>query len=285
MSASRQLLCAALSLFATVGATFISISDAGAQYYPPGARPGHGRPAPRPVPVPVTPPGYTRPPATPPGYAPPVTPPPATPPSYGGGRLRRVDCFNPAREGYRGMQMGNRNGTNLFNRAWRRLGQSCDQVDNIAGIIAGTPLAPPSYGSSEFAACFYLGYTDALWASLEATYDRCGDRCFNAGADIGTISAQAYCAVSAVLGGLDDPGFIAQPALQFCGQSVVFGCKTAYVQYAVNPYNSCRQFTEGYFALTFDNTVRQDCWVPFDIPIRDRPYSSIEENNLDVRMI
>jgi hypothetical protein len=196
-----------------------------------------------------------------------------------------VDCFNPAREGYRGMQMGQRNGSNLFNRAWRRLGQTCDQVDSIANIIASTPIAPPSYGSSEFAACFYLGYTDALWASLEATYDRCGDRCFNAGADIGTISAQAYCAVSQVLGGLDDPGFIAQPHLAFCGQSVVFGCKTAYVQYAVSPYNSCRQYTEGYFALTFDNTVRQDCWVPSDVPIRDRPFTSLESDDLNMRMI
>lgn len=180
----------------------------------------------------------------------------------------RSTCFNRRSAGDMGRQMGSRNATRLVNAAWSRLGRTCDQVDRLAQIISETPLSKPA-GKGEFAGCFYLGYTDAIWAELENIYNRCGTHCFNSGAEIGRISAEGYCAASLALGGLYDPGFIAQPPLPFCGQNLVFGCKSEYVQVATFEFPGCSIFTENSFMDVFDNSVRQDCFVPEDVPIRD----------------
>ena len=181
--------------------------------------------------------------------------------------LRRQDCFNPRRVGYRGMQIGIRNASMIFDRMWDRVGRVYDELDRVAQIIADTPIRPPSTGG-EFAACFYVGYTDTLWSRLENAYLEGSRVCFSAGSAIGEISAQAYCAVSMALGGLSDPGFIAQPPLRMCGTEVVFGCKSAYLQYAMTRIPGCSTYTTGYFSATFENMIRQDCWVPEDVPIR-----------------
>ncbi len=186
-----------------------------------------------------------------------------------GSSITRNTCFIRGTAGDMGRQMGVRNSARLVGAVWARLGQTCDKVDRLAQIISETPLARPFRGG-DFAACFYLGYTDTLWSQLDDVYNRCGIRCFNAGAEIGNISAQGYCAASLAVGGLYDPGFIAQPPLPFCGQSLVLGCKSEYVSVATMEFPGCSAFTEGHFAETFDNTVRQDCFVPSDVPIRDR---------------
>lgn len=190
----------------------------------------------------------------------------AVPTKAEAGHIRRNDCFARGSAGATGRQMGVRNATRLFDQIWNRLGRSCAQLDRLANIIAETPLAAPR---SLMGACFAQGYTETLFDQLDAAYIRCGDKCFSAGADIGHISAQGYCAASMAIGGLDDPGFIAQPALPFCGQNLVIGCKTEYVQAATMEIPGCYAYTEGYFANIFDNTVRQDCFVPADVPIRD----------------
>lgn len=182
--------------------------------------------------------------------------------------LTRNQCFYRGTSGDMGRSMGARNAGRIVNAIWQRLGATCDQVDRLAQIISDTPLARPMRGG-EFGACFYLGYTDELWNQVEAIYDRCGTRCFNSGAEIGSISAQGYCAASLAVGGLYDPGFISQPPLPFCGQNLVLGCKSEYISVAQFEYPGCSQFTLGVFADTFDNSVRQDCFVPTDVPIRD----------------
>lgn len=176
------------------------------------------------------------------------------------------DICRSDRSGAMGRQMGERNAKRLFNQVFNRLGRSCAQLERLTGIIADTPLASQR---SLMGACFAQGYVETLFNELDAAYIRCGDKCYMAGSDIGQISAQGYCAASAALGGLDDPGFIYQPALPFCGTNLVFGCKTEYVAQATQFIPGCRQFTEGYFGEIFDNTVRQDCYVPSDVPIRD----------------
>ncbi|HTL13222.1 MAG TPA: hypothetical protein VL588_12080, partial [Bdellovibrionota bacterium] len=130
------------------------------------------------------------------------------------------------------------------------------------------PLAQ-STGGGIMGACFYMGYTDTLWQQVEAAYDRCGVRCFAAGSEIGQISAEGYCAASIAVGGLDDPGFIAQPPLPFCGENVALGCKSEYVSTAIYDIPSCARYTQGVFENTFENSVRQDCFVPADVPISD----------------
>jgi hypothetical protein len=182
--------------------------------------------------------------------------------------LKRSDCFARGTAADQGRQMGERNGARIVQAMWARMGQNCAQVDRLAQIISETQLAKPMRGG-DFAACFYLDYTDALWAQLDQAYDRCGQNCFSAGAEIGSISAQGYCAASVAVGGLYDPGFIAQPPLPFCGTNLVFGCKSEYVAVASYDYPGCSAYTEGVFAETFDNSVRQDCFVPADVPIRD----------------
>ncbi len=188
--------------------------------------------------------------------------------SYGAGKLRRADCFKQGTAANMGRLMGDRNARRISQAMWARLGQTCDQVDRLAQIISETPLARP-YQGGDFAACFYLGYTDGLWDELDKTYTRCGDKCFSAGAEMGHISAQGYCYASVALGGLLDPGFIAQPPLPFCGQNIVIGCKSEYVYTAMYDIPGCYEFTVGQFTETFDNSVRLDCYVPWDIPIRD----------------
>lgn len=183
-------------------------------------------------------------------------------------RIHRNDCFARASVGARGRDMGVRNSTRLFNAVWNRLGRSCAQLERLAQIIADTPLAAPMTRGA-FQACFYQGYVENLFDQLDLAYTRCGDRCFSSGAEIGKISAVGYCAVSAAVGGLDDPGFIEQPSLPFCGTNLVIGCKTEYVEQAVYEIQGCSMFTDGQFAQIFDNTVRQDCFVPSDVPIRD----------------
>ena len=64
-------------------------------------------------------------------------------------------------------------------------------------------------------------------------------RCFNAGVEVGNISANGYCAASLAIDGLLDPGFISQPPLPFCGQNLVFGCKTEYVSVATREFPGC----------------------------------------------
>ena len=184
------------------------------------------------------------------------------------GSLTRNDCFRPYGAGDRGRQMGNRNAQRIFGALWSRLGQTCDQLDRLGQIISETPLARPAMGG-DFSACFFLGYTDSLWDQLAQAYDRCQVRCFNEGTQIGDISAQGYCAASIAVGGLYDPGFIAQPPLPFCGENLVFGCKSQYIQTATQRVQGCFPFTVGGFAQTFENSVRQDCFVPSDVPIRD----------------
>jgi hypothetical protein len=183
-------------------------------------------------------------------------------------RITRNDCYRRGTAANMGRNMGIRNAGRIVQAMWQRLGRTCNQVDRLAMIISETPLARPMQGG-EFAACFYQGYVDTLWSELDRIYDSCGTRCFSAGAEIGSISAQGYCAASLALGGLYDPGFISQPPLPFCGQNLVFGCKSEYVAVAQFEYPGCHVFTEGAFALTFENTVRQDCFVPSDVPIRD----------------
>jgi hypothetical protein len=192
--------------------------------------------------------------------------------------MTRDRCFIRGSAGERGRTMGVRNAGRLAANVWFRLGASCDQVDRFAQLLSEMPLAP-SAQSGEFAACFYQGYTDQLYDSLDQTYDRCGTLCFNAGSEIGSISAQGYCAASVAVGGLLDPGFISQPPLPFCGASLVIGCKTQYVVTATRKFPGCSTYTQGMFAETFDNTVRQDCFVPADVPIRD-PRSSRLSNEL-----
>jgi len=183
-------------------------------------------------------------------------------------KIGRNTCFVRGSAGERGRQMGLRNGGRIVSMAWARMGQSCDQVDRLAQIISETPLARPTTGG-EFAACFYQGYVDALWGQIDQVYDRCGNLCFNAGAEIGSISAQGYCAASLAIDGLLDPGFISQPPLPFCGESLVLGCKSEYIYVASREYPGCRTYTQNQYAATFDNFVRQDCFVPEDVPIRD----------------
>jgi hypothetical protein len=183
--------------------------------------------------------------------------------------ITRAQCFARGTAADMGRQMGERNAARLVNAMWGRLGQTCNNVDRLAIIISDTPLSRPMRGG-EFAACFYLGYTDAIWNQLDQIYERCGSRCFSAGAEIGNISAEGYCAASLAVGGLYDPGFISQPPLPFCGFNLVMGCKTEYVSVATYEYPGCSAFTDGYFAQTFENSVRQDCFVPSDVPIRDR---------------
>jgi hypothetical protein len=192
----------------------------------------------------------------------------AAPSSSASRRIGRNTCFTRGSAGERGRQMGMRNGTRLVSMVWTRMGQSCDQVDRLAQIIAETPLARPTTGG-EFAACFYQGYIDALWGQIDQVYNRCGNLCFNAGAEIGHISAQGYCAASLAIDGLLDPGFISQPPLPFCGENLVLGCKSEYIYVASYEYPGCRAFTQREYASTFDNFVRQDCFVPEDVPIRD----------------
>ncbi len=182
--------------------------------------------------------------------------------------IQRNDCLRRGSAGGMGRQMGVRNASRIVQAMWNRMGRTCNQVDRLATIISDTPLARP-YTGGEFAACFFQGYVDTLWSQLDQIYDNCGVRCFSAGAEIGNISAQGYCAASMAVGGLYDPGFISQPPLPFCGQNLVFGCKSEYVAVASFEYPGCQVFTEGAFSLTFDNTVRQDCYVPTDVPIRD----------------
>ncbi len=183
-------------------------------------------------------------------------------------RIHRNDCFRQGSAGAMGRSMGVRNATRLFNAVYNRLSRSCAQLERISQIIAETPLAAPSI-RGEFQACFYQGYTDTLFAQLDGAYTRCGDKCFSAGSEVGDISAQGYCAASVAVGGLDDPGFIAQPPLPFCGENLVMGCKSEYVLAATVDIAGCSYYTQGSFAQIFDNTVRQDCFVPSDVPIRD----------------
>jgi hypothetical protein len=181
----------------------------------------------------------------------------------------RNDCFRPGAAGVRGRQMGVRNAARLFDAIWARLGRTCDQLDRLGQIISDTPLAQSPMGGA-FSACFYQGYTDTLWDQLGAAYERCQVRCFGEGIEIGRMSAEGYCAASIAVGGLYDPGFIQQPPLPFCGENLVFGCKSEYVAAATYDIRGCQAYTSGAFAQTFDNSVRQDCFVPSDIPIRDR---------------
>ncbi len=186
-------------------------------------------------------------------------------PAFAG--LTRNQCFVNGSAGNMGRLMGARNAQRLVGAVWSRLGSACNQVDRLAQIISDTPLARPMRGG-EFAACFYLGYTDQLWDGLDNIYNQCGQACFSAGAEIGSISAQGYCAASLAVGGLTDPGFISQPPLPFCGLSIVLGCKSEYVSVAQFQYPGCSTFTDGWYAAIFDNSVRQDCFVPSDVPIR-----------------
>jgi hypothetical protein len=182
--------------------------------------------------------------------------------------LTRANCFRPGSSGNIGRQIGERNAKRMSQAIWSRLGQTCNQVDRLSQILTEMPLQRPIQGG-EFSACFYLGYMDAMYDSIDNAYGRCGVACFDAGAGIGKLSAQAYCAASLAVGGLLDPGFIAQPPLPFCGSAIVMGCKTEYVMTAAYDFPGCQPFTEGYFGETFDNNVRLDCYVPADIPIRD----------------
>jgi hypothetical protein len=200
-------------------------------------------------------------------------------PTEASAQLRRNDCFAPGTAAAMGRQMGVRNAARIVQAVWLRLGQTCNQVDRLAQIISETPLARPMRGG-DFAACFFQGYTDTLWDQLDQTYTRCGDRCFNAGAEIGRISAEGYCAASLAVGGLLDPGFISQPPLPFCGENLVMGCKAEYVSVATSQFPGCYAFTAGGFSNTFDNSVRQDCFVPADVPIRDHGPLSDEERLL-----
>lgn len=183
-------------------------------------------------------------------------------------RLKRSDCFRPGTAANMGRMMGDRNARRLAKAVWARLGQTCNQVDRLAQIISETPLARP-YTGGDFAACFYMGYTEGLYDELDLTYTRCGDKCFTAGAEIGHISAMGYCAASVAVGGLLDPGFIDQPPLPFCGANLVMGCKSEYVATAMYDFPGCFNYTVGEFESTFDNSVRLDCYVPSDVPIRD----------------
>lgn len=192
--------------------------------------------------------------------------------------MRRSVCFDRYSAGARGRQMGERNAKRLFDAVWNRLGRDCSQLDRLVSVIAETPLQPPA-SRGEMQACFYQGYVETLFNNLDAASMRCEDACFSAGSDIGSISAQGYCAASMAVGGLDDPGFIEQPALPICGFNVVLGCKSKYIQTAVYDIRGCRPFTEGYFYETFDNTVRQDCFVPSDVPVRDGFAAFLEANS------
>ncbi len=180
----------------------------------------------------------------------------------------RSRCFAQGSAGNMGRQIGDRNAKRMTQMIWARLGQTCNNVDRLAQIITEMPLARPTQGG-EFSACFYLGYMDAMYASIDNAYEKCGVACFNAGAEIGHISAQAYCAASLAVGGLLDPGFISQPPLPFCGSALVMGCKSDYVYTAAYEFPGCQSYTEGYFSDIFDNNVRLDCYVPSDVPIRD----------------
>ena len=176
--------------------------------------------------------------------------------------------------------MGARNSKRLFDAVWTRLGRTCDQLDRLGQVISDTPLA--GVASGEFSACFSLGYTENLWDQLAGAYDRCAVRCFNEGSAIGDISAQGYCAASIAVGGLDDPGFISQPPLPFCGATLVFGCKSQYIQTAMSEVNGCYPYTVGYFSQTFENSVRQDCFVPSDVPIRDSVIEFADGSTMDL---
>ncbi len=189
-------------------------------------------------------------------------------PAEAGLSFHRSNCFRPGTAGNIGRMIGDRNAKRLTQMIWQRLGQTCNQVDRLSQIITEMPLAKPMQGG-EFSACFYLGYMDAMYAAIDDTYNRCGVACFNAGDAIGKISAQAYCAASLAVGGLLDPGFIAQPPLPFCGSALVMGCKSEYLMTAAYDYPGCQAYTEGDFSTTFDNNVRLDCYVPADVPIRD----------------
>lgn len=188
--------------------------------------------------------------------------------AHAGTRVTRQSCQVRGSAGDRGRQMGERNSARIVEAMWSKLRRDCSQLERLTTIISDTPLGRPTQGGAA-AACFYMGYTDGLWNKLDEIYDRCGQVCFGAGAEIGRISAEGYCAASIAVDGLLDPGFISQPPLPFCGETLVLGCKTEYISAATYEINGCYPYTVGHFEETFDNSVRQDCYVPTDIPIRD----------------
>lgn len=99
-----------------------------------------------------------------------------------------------------------------------------------------------------------------VWNRVADAYRGCNLDCFEDGVAVGQISASTYCSASIALGGLDSPGFLPQPPLPLCQNSIFAGCQSGYQSGAAS-VEGCSNYTAGQFDSIFKAYQSQDCHV------------------------
>ncbi len=99
-----------------------------------------------------------------------------------------------------------------------------------------------------------------VWDRLAIAYRSCNRSCFDDGVAVGLISGAGYCSASVQVGGLNAPGFTAQPPLPVCETATFSGCQLGFRQGA-QAFNGCQTYTSGAFETVFNEYQSQDCHI------------------------
>jgi hypothetical protein len=162
--------------------------------------------------------------------------------------------------------LGVDSGKSLVNRAWASV-NDCDRIETFADIVTANVDAYTLTGSSRYVICRYTGLVDGVFEQLDAVWAGCDSQCCLEGEVIGELSANLYCELSILLGGLVAPDDFVRGPVYTCGFEFQQCCDGAFVgttaryvgeDFAGRP-TQCSTYTSGEYYEVWNGTRALEC--------------------------
>jgi hypothetical protein len=172
---------------------------------------------------------------------------------------------NPGRAA-RAYVAGMDSGKKLVTRAWSQV-NDCDALEDFADIVVENIQSYSVSSRTAYVICRYTGLVDGAFEQLDRVWTTCDDQCCLEGEVIGQLSAELYCELSIILGGLLDPDdFVRGPVttcgleFQTCCDSTFIGTSRNYVGYDLSGRaTACLQYTQGSYQSVWTETRNLEC--------------------------
>lgn len=149
-------------------------------------------------------------------------------------------------------------GARIVNGAVRRV-NDCDEIDGVGDFILDTVLAfEPPPGASDALRCRQAGLLDGALAELDNQNFACADQCTDDGSTFGELAAAAYCNLSLLLDGLDEPDPLQRRPVNVCGALYEISCDSAFIA-SSRADSQCQEYTKAPYTEAWDESRNNQC--------------------------
>ena len=170
----------------------------------------------------------------------------------------------------RGYTSGFNQGKALVASAWQSV-NNCDRLEDFSDIVYNDVTLFTLTGKTAPVICRHTGLIDGVLDGLDMQWTICGGQCCNEGTRIGELSAELYCQLSIILGGLGEPGQFIRRPVYMCGFAFEACCDAEFMsvtdQYAgpdlFGQLQTCQPYCAAPFDLVCNETDQIQCnYVP-----------------------